>query len=528
MTIPFLREKGSCKQLYVNGNPFLMLSGELHNSSASSEVYLEPIWGNLKEFGLNSVIVPVSWELVEPKEGVFDFSLVGNILYKAEEYNLKLALIWFGTWKNAASSYTPEWVKTDFARFPRVIQKDGRINGAISCFADECEALDARAFAALMKYIKNVDKAQTVVMMQVQNEAGVLGTDRDYSDSANKAFEEQVPEQLFSYLAENRDTLSPYLKSIMDYDGGTGTWRQVFQIAAEEAFMAYYTAKYTETVTRAGKTEYNLPMFVNAWTVQNDNEPAGQHPSGGPIADLHEIWKFAAPSIDAFAPDLYLENFKDECKAYTRIKGNPLIIPELRRDQWAMGEMFYAIGQHDALCVSPFGIDSLVQRTGASSLNELAEGGVVQEVFRNLGTSDISISLSKTYYVLDNLSKLIVQNQGEGKMQGFLQDRFPSHTLLTEKYSLKISYPYLSNSTDIPGGGLLIEISKDEFIFTGLNYQVQFFSRLENNSTVELVSVEEGFFEHENWVRTRRLNGDELAVRFNANPSIKTVKLFSY
>ena len=35
-------------------------------------------------------------------------------------------LLWFGTWKNTNPSYTPEWVKSDTKRFPRMITRDGK------------------------------------------------------------------------------------------------------------------------------------------------------------------------------------------------------------------------------------------------------------------------------------------------------------------------------------------------------------------------------------------------------------------
>ncbi len=41
--IPHLRKKGNATQLIVDGEPFIMIGGELHNSSSSSLAYMEPI-----------------------------------------------------------------------------------------------------------------------------------------------------------------------------------------------------------------------------------------------------------------------------------------------------------------------------------------------------------------------------------------------------------------------------------------------------------------------------------------------------
>ena len=78
--IPYLRKKGTATQLIVDGEPFVMLGGELHNSSSSSLTYMEPIWLRLASLGLNTVLAPVSWELVEPEEAKFDFTIVDGLV----------------------------------------------------------------------------------------------------------------------------------------------------------------------------------------------------------------------------------------------------------------------------------------------------------------------------------------------------------------------------------------------------------------------------------------------------------------
>ncbi|HJX72107.1 MAG TPA: hypothetical protein VJ346_09150 [Bacteroidales bacterium] len=73
-------------------------------------------------------------------------------------------------------------------------------------------AADAGAFAQMMKHIKETDSLyQTVIMIQVQNEVGILGSTRDFSDSANEAFNSPVPAELLDYLTKNKETLLPEL-----------------------------------------------------------------------------------------------------------------------------------------------------------------------------------------------------------------------------------------------------------------------------------------------------------------------------
>lgn len=202
-------------ELIVDGKPFLMLAAELHNSSSSSLEYMKPIWPKLAAIPLNTVLTPVSWELVEPKDGTFDFALVDGLIDQARQNNLHIVLLWLASWKNGMSSYAPVWVKADTQRFPRVIERGGRQVEILSPLANETMQADSKAFAALMHHIKEVDGAKhTVLMMQVENEVGVLGDSRDRSPVADKAFAAAVPAQVFSYLQKHRDGLNPDFREL--------------------------------------------------------------------------------------------------------------------------------------------------------------------------------------------------------------------------------------------------------------------------------------------------------------------------
>ena len=67
LPIPHLQRQGTATQLVVDGKPFLMLAGELRNSSGSSLEYLKPIWPKLSAMHINTVLTAVYWELLEPK-----------------------------------------------------------------------------------------------------------------------------------------------------------------------------------------------------------------------------------------------------------------------------------------------------------------------------------------------------------------------------------------------------------------------------------------------------------------------------
>ena len=238
-------------QMMVDGQPYLMLAGELHNSSGSSTEYMQPTWDKLVALHLNTVIGTASWELVEPVEGTFDFSSVDSEIRGAENHGLHLVLIWFGSWKNANSSYAPIWVKRDPARFPRAAKKPG--TASTSSFGDAADALspfgeatvdeDAKAFRALMRHIKKTDAHHSVIMVQVENEVGVLGTSRDHSALAEAAWSKQVPAELMRYLVAHKGSLLPELSTVWGANGfkESGTWAEVFgtDAAADEVLMAW-------------------------------------------------------------------------------------------------------------------------------------------------------------------------------------------------------------------------------------------------------------------------------------------------
>src|ERR1039457_4068603 len=203
-----------------------------------------------------------------------------------------------------------------------------------------------------------------VIMVQVENEVGVLGDARDRSAAANEAFAKPVPRELLDYLAHPRQPLLPEFKKVWDAGGSktSETWEEVFGegAKADEIFMAWNYTRYLDAVTQAGKKEYAIPMFVNAWIVQPEDKGPGDYPSGGPQNHMHDIWRAGAPHIDLLCPDIYLPDFTGIVASYAR-SGNTIFVPESASDTRGAANAFYAIGQHSAIGYSPFGIDNISQ-----------------------------------------------------------------------------------------------------------------------------------------------------------------------
>jgi beta-galactosidase GanA len=300
--------------MIVDGKPFLMLAGELRNSTTSSLEFMKPVWSKLEALHLNTVLAAVQWELMEPKPGQFDFTLVDAQIQAAQDHNLRLAFLWFGSWKNGESSYPPAWVKTNLDRFPRAQTKDGKNTLTLSTLSAANVDADSRAFAALMRHVKETDSHHRVIMIQVENEVGLLGDSRDRSAAANKAFSEPVPRELLDYMTSHKDALYPEFRKAWEAAGAktSGTWEEVFGKApyTDEIFMAWNYARYVGRVAAAGKAEYSVPMYVNTWCSMGDRPP-GTYPSGGPLPHVADLWKVGAPAIDFRSPDLHSLNFSD-------------------------------------------------------------------------------------------------------------------------------------------------------------------------------------------------------------------------
>jgi beta-galactosidase GanA len=524
--VPHLEKRGAATQLIVDGKPFLVLAGELGNNTSSTLENMKPIWPALVEINLNTVLAAVAWSWIEPEEGQFDFSLVDGLIQDARRNNLRLVLLWFGSWKNGTSSYCPAWVKRDFERFPLVRDKDGKGREILSTFSEASVNADARAFAALMRRVRQVDSQErTAIMIQVQNEVGVLGDSRDRCPAANAAFAKPVPQELMDYLEKHKDALLPEFRGVWKAGGfkTSGTWEEVFGKgeAVDEIFMAWHYARYVNRVAEAGKKEYPLPMFVNAWLVQPRDKQPGDYPSGGPVDHTHDVWRAGAPRIDILAPDIYLPEFGEICARYRRGE-NPMLIPETRADA---ANLFRAVGRYNAIGFSPFGIERQPDPEGL---------------------------FAKSYAVLSQLTPLILANQGKGTMDAAVAGaNDPAQKVSLGGYTFSVSMgrgrwgvlpaapPPAAGAPQPPprGFAIFIWVGPDEYWVAGSGIVATVEPITPGPPLASLASVEEGTFADGRWVIGRRLAGDDTGQGGEARASLRLpatrvsilhVKLYRY
>jgi beta-galactosidase GanA len=490
---PHLRVQGDASQLIVAGRPFLMLAGELGNSTASDLEYLRPFWPRLRALHLNTVLAPVYWELIEPEEGRFDFDLVDGLVEGARTNEVRLVLLWFGSWKNSMSSYAPAWVKRDQGRFPRARTSDGRALEILTPFSEANRDADARAFAALMRHLGELDgEEHSVLMVQVENEIGMIPEARDHSELANRHFADAVPAALLEYLSANHATLASPLRSRWEFRGTpmSGTWEEVFGpgLETDEIFMAWHYAVYTEAVAAAGRAAYDLPLFVNAALIRPGRKP-GEYPSAGPLPQVFDVWRAGAPTLDFLAPDIYFPNFVEWARAYD-VPQRPFLVPETGRQPAATpANAFYTFGAHDAMGFSPF------------SIEDYAEDD----------------DLGEAYAVLEGLAPLVLEHQGHGTMAGVRPivafdgtvDESPQEVRLGE-FTLRVGFvdPWTprDEQTIVAHGGLIIHMGPGEYLVAGRGLTVTFAA---DEGIVGIESIWEGTHEDGEWKPGRLLNGDQ-------------------
>lgn len=475
--------------LMVEGRPYLILGAQINNSSAwPSE--LPKVWPALADMHANTMEAPVYWEQIEPQPGKFDFTNVDALVQGAREHHLHLVVLWFGTWKNGQMHYAPTWVKSDTARYPRMINSHGEPIDVLSANSTANRDADKAAFVALTKHLQAVDGVQhTILMVQVENESGAIGTVRDYSPAANREFAQQIPARLTTALHKQ-----------------PGTWSQVFGPDADETFQAWYQARYIQAIVKAGKAEFNIPMYVNVWVSYPAAElperrvtfPGINYPSGGPVQKMIDLWKVAAPAIDMIGPDIYSDDsgfYRELLRTYAR-PDNPLWVPETGSGDSFAKFFFYALGK-GAIGFSPFGVD----RTGWTYSDGQGPKGHAEN-YALIAPMDREVALLNFQGKL----KTAVEEPGHaqqeldfGAWQATVSFGFPQHDGRRPP-----------GTPDAHGRALVAQLGPDEFLVTGIDASVSFHlpSRLAGQR-MNILQAVQGNYVDGKWQPVRIWNGDQ-------------------
>lgn len=486
---PHFNKINGVETLVVNSEPYLAFAGEIHNSSASSLEYMNlNIWSKLEELNLNTVLLPIYWEMIESIEGQYQFEHVANIIDQARENNKKVILLWFGLWKNGMSTYVPEWMKKNREDYPFIESKYGEQIYSISPMSGKAVEKNSLVFGELMAFIKSYDSSeQTVLMVQIENEIGSLGTDFDYASNQVELLDSMVPADVESFSNQ------------------TGTWNQVFRENSKEYLMAYYYAKAIEKNAALGHEKHPIPYFVNAWLEKKPSR-AGEYPSGGPIGRLIPFWKKIAPSLASFAPDIYVPNFDEVCNEFMSPQ-DVLIIPEARQDIDTVSNLIYSMGKYNLVCFSPFGIEDIADAGRILSDSTLQTLSIDADAFDPQGTSEL---LAEAYLLLQGLTSLIIEKRGTNQIHAFSKETNANRGENIKLAECETRVNFIPFTKGIAkSAGMIIEISEEEFIVLGINISLTLQSKMDMDKNVGILSLEDGKFENKKWIRDRILNGDD-------------------
>jgi beta-galactosidase GanA len=510
---PHIVEKQGRHALIVDGAPFLMLGAQANNSSAWPSA-LPRVWPAMEALNVNTVEMPVAWEQIEPQEGHFDFTVVDTLLEQARARNLRLVLLWFATWKNTNPQYAPRWVKLDNRRFPRMVREDGTFHYALSPFGGETLKADSKAFAALMHHLREVDPQNTVIMMQVENEAGSYGLARDHAPVAEAAFKAPVPAALRARLHKP-----------------AGSWAELFGRDAELYFHAWQVARYIDAVAAAGKAEKPLPMYVNA-ALPGDPftwQDAKTYASGGPANTVIDVYKAAAPHLDLVAPDIYNpahRAYVGFLSAYDR-PDNALFVPETGHGLDYARFFFEAMGR-GAIGWSPFGMD-YTRYAPVFPATPSLEGKPM-------------VPFAANYALFRPIARLWARLAFEGQTWGVAEPEDPvdghRSVLKLGRYTATVSFgsgdfgnaPPKGNTS--PSGGVAIaRLGEDEYLVTGYFARVAFDLIDHDAGNLIIDRVEEGTYDAQgHWQFARVWNGDQVdwGLNFTGAPQMLRVKLATY
>ena len=522
--VPSLTRENGRHVLLVDGRPFIILGGQVTNSS-NYAVALPRVWQVARAMNANTMEIPVAWEQIEPREGQFDFSFVDQLLREAREHELRLVLLWFGTWKGGAAHYTPEWVKTDQRRFPRQIGQSGKPVSSLSPFGRATIEADKAAYTRLLRHLRDNDRQRTVIMMQVENEPGTLDGPRDFSPAAEAAFTQPVPADLTRALGKQ-----------------PGSWSALFGEDAARSFAAWSLSRAVGEIAAAGKAVYPLPTMVNA-PGTNSPLPGGRRfmlpfASGGPDWLDLAIWKAMASAIDIEAANIYStdpEMYAALLDAYAK-PDNPNIVPETGMGP-ASARFFWLALSKGTVGFSPFGVDGpTVSLTATRDRDATVEPlSAHYALFRPI-VSDWARLASK-YPVWGGVKVKqdtpLTNTMGRWRVE-IVFDARPRFGPPPPPANAASSPPSTPPATPAPtrpaeqGGVVVMQSGPDEFFVAGAQANVNIaLADPKPNEAGEYLTVEEGTFESGQWKMVRRWNGDERdhGMSFGTAPALLRVKM---
>lgn len=433
MQIPRLKTIDGKVRLMVDGAPYFILGMQLDCDSCYDADNMAGLMAQAKRMGCNSVALLLYWRLIEPEMGQYDFTILDAMIAAAEKCDLRIVLVWFGSYKNGCLQYAPDWVRSDQDRFQRAWRRDGTRLEPFACpTCKETLVADRDAVCQVFTRLKERDVSRRVILFQVNNEIGLLTTDRCYCPRCQERYDAGA------------------------YDA---------QASGAAAFSADCFLAFQETIAAAAKAIYPLPCYLNAWlSGTSPSSRPGQYPAGGPEPRVLAQYLREKRAIDFVSPDVYSTGqaaFHRLCALYDA-PGNPLYIAEHSAGKGSRMEknVFYTLA-YGAIGFDPWAIDSAFPDQNGQPL-------VDNRTFR---WSDEAYDLADSYIPLSDAMPLVAAHAGTGALQAFVQEdgEWGAALCFGDVY---VDIGFESKKGD--SRGCVIRLEKDVFAVIGCKANVSF------------------------------------------------------
>lgn len=458
--LPRLERVAGQPRLMVDDRPFLILGLQWGCDSCFSREEMNPLFPHAARLGANTAALPTYWREVEPEPDRFDFSMVAERIAQAREHNLRLILLWFATWKNASNVYAPDYIRADPERYPVAVDQAGNPTISPCPNAESTWERDRNALAALMTHLRESDSERTVISVQIENEPGLLRTDRCYCPTCTDLFVGG------------------------DYAAG-------YRAFAAESFSTIAIAGYIDRLAAAARAIYPIPLQTNVWLARYPGAIAGrEYPSGGAVPSMLALFKRHTPNLDVVAPDIYVVGYRDFrrfCQAF-RLDDNPLYIAETASGPHGRAErnVFYAIGEHGAIGFDPWAIDEDPAKFGTPLVDPIGGEWGPQAVW-----------LRDSYVAISRAIGPIVEAQGTDRLFTLVQEPGETATAWSaDGVDLLVSY----HQPEGRGRGFLIQRGPDEFLIIGVDFDVRFRHPRPDGSPRHVIRSDYGRFDGEEWI----------------------------
>ena len=428
-------------RLLVDGEPFLILGLQWDCNSCYTADEMVPLFAEAARLGCNTAVTPVYWQQIEPEPGQFDFSTIDLRLAACREAGLRLVPLWFAGYKNAECCYAPRDIREDHTQYRKVHRPDGSLQPTSLCPTGSAALeRDCTAFRALMAYLAEHDSQErTVIMVQPENESGIMGADRCYCPECTAL-----------------------------YNQGRAQW-EAYGDRAGEAFCTAMIARYCNSVTKAGKEMYPLPMYANAALGAGPaGRPGFDYFCGGPNSRWHALWREYAPAIDLLAPDIYIPSVRDFARVCTEFsaEGNPLYIAEASSGAKGRAErnVFYALGVYGAIGFDPWAIDR--------SYRDWFSPPFVRR--HDLTWDQSAYALRDSYVAIGRALRPLARAQGTDRLATFVQEEGESGTAIhLGGVDFRISY---EDPEHRARGFLILDEDGQHFLAVGLGFELRPFT----------------------------------------------------